>query len=475
MKILKTLSKNAFLNLGCVLFLFVGSLKAQEITGTWEGKLKVQGTELRLVFNLSENNGTYGGTMDSPDQNSYSIPLSEVLIKNDSILLTLKAAGISYKGKLQGDACEGTFKQGTFKVEMPLIKSTSEVKKLNRPQEPQPPFDYLIEEVQFYNKTAGINLAGTLTIPNGIGPFPVAVLISGSGAQNRDEEIFGHKPFRVIADDFAKKGIAVLRFDDRGTAKSEGNHALATSADFATDVSAAVDFLLGRKEIDSKKIGLVGHSEGGIIAPMVHDMRTDINFMVLMAGTGVRGDKLLLEQQRLIGQANGMTESQLAASAKVNSTLFEIVVNFEGAQEEKTKKLRDCLKETVKENPDLSALSQEDQESFILKIIQSLNSPWMHYFLKYDPSERLKRTSCAVLAINGTKDLQVPSEMNLIAIEEALKQAGNTNYEIQALDGLNHLFQECESGAPEEYGKIEQTLSPEVLDVMSLWILKTVK
>lgn len=474
MKLLR-LIKNAFLTIGCVLFLFTGSLKAQNISGAWEGKLKVQGAELRLVFNLIESDGVYGGTMDSPDQNAYSIPLSEVLVTNDSILLALKAAGISYKGKLQGDTCEGTFKQGAFTAEMPLKKSTSEVKKQNRPQEPQPPFDYPIEEVMFYNESAKINLAGTLTMPKGTGPFPVAVLISGSGAQNRDEEIFGHKPFKVIADDFAKKGIAVLRFDDRGTAKSEGNQAVATSADFATDVSAAVDYLKGRKEIDSRKIGLVGHSEGGIIAPMVHNMRNDISFMILMAGTGVRGDVLLLEQQRLIGQANGMTESQLTAAAKVNKALFEIVVNSEGTPEEKTKKMRDLLEGTIKENPELSALSQKDQESFITQNIQSLNSPWMTYFLKYDPSEMLKRTSCAVLAINGTKDLQVPAEMNLKGIEEALKQAGNTNYKIKALDGLNHLFQECETGAPGEYIKIEQTLSPIVLDVMSAWILETVK
>lgn len=474
MKKIIRLIKSTCLVLSCILFLFTGNLKAQHVSGSWEGKLKVQGTELRLIFNLIETDGVYEGTMDSPDQNAFGIPLSDVLVMNDSVTLHLKAAGISYRGKVNGESCSGMFKQGVFEVELSLKKTTSEVKKQNRPQEPKPPFDYLVEEVTFYNEAAKINLAGTLTIPRGEGPFPAAVLISGSGAQDRNEEIYGHKPFFVIADYFAHKGIAVLRFDDRGTAKSEGDHRGATSADFATDVSAAVEYLKGRSEIDVSKIGLVGHSEGGVIAPIVHTMRTDISFMVLMAGTGVRGDILLLEQQRLIGTANGMTEAQLNASAKVNRELFDIFVNSNVSLEETLKLLRVYLEDSLNDNPTLREASAADQEAYITAIIQPLNSLWMSYFLKYDPSEALKKTTCAVFAINGTKDLQVPAEMNLNAIESALKQAENSHYEIRAFDSLNHLFQECETGAPSEYGKIEQTIAPVVLDAMSEWILKTV-
>ena len=472
MKKIKRLSKDTFLGLGCVLFLFVGSLNAQNIEGSWEGKLKVQGIELRIVFNLNEADGVFEGTMDSPDQNAFGIPLSEVLVKGDSVTIKVNQAGISFLGKVEGPNCIGTFKQGAFEVEMPLTKSTSEVKKLNRPQEPQPPFDYPIEEVQFYNKSADITLAGTLTLPNGDGPFPVVVLISGSGAQDRNEEIFGHKPFMVIADDFAKKGIAVLRFDDRGTAESEGNHAIATSADFATDVSAAVDYLKGRKEIDMDKIGLVGHSEGGVIAPMVQNMRDDIAFMILMAGSGVPGHELLLEQQRLIGLANGMIESQLEESAKVNSGLFQIIVNSTGSLEETSEELRKYLEESLKDNPSLSSAAPEEQKSYISGVIRGLNSPWMQYFLKYDPSKALEKTTCPVLAINGDLDLQVPAKMNLEAISQALDIAGNKQYETVEFPKLNHLFQECETGALSEYGKIEQTIAPIVLDTMSAWILK---
>lgn len=466
--------QQAFVHFSCALLLFVGTLNAQDIAGSWEGKLKIQGVELRLVFHLNQTDGVYEGTMDSPDQNAYGIPLSEVLVENDSVHLKIKSAAIYYKGKFKGDGIDGLFTQGNFSTPMPLVEAQKEVQKPNRPQEPKEPYNYLVEEVTFHNSSSGINLAGTLTRPKDSGPFPAVVLISGSGAQNRDEEIYGHKPFKLIAHELTSKGIAVLRFDDRGTAASEGNHAVATSADFATDVSAAVDFLKSDSSINPQKIGLIGHSEGGIIAPMVHAMRDDIAFMVLLAGTGVRGDRLLLEQQRLIGAANGMTEQQLQDSEKINKVLFDIVVSSEGSQQELSEKLRTYLKKSLVGNSQFENASETEQENYISGIVHRLVAPWMRYFLKYDPSDALQKTTCAVLALNGSLDLQVPAAMNLSSINAALKKAGNTSFEIQELEGLNHLFQECETGAPGEYNTIEQTMAPIVLSTMSSWILKEV-
>jgi hypothetical protein len=308
-----------------------------------------------------------------------------------------------------------------------------------------------------------------LTLPAKVGIFPVVVLISGSGPQNRDEELLGHKPFLVLSDYLTRNGIAVLRYDDRGVAKSEGDFKTATSLDFASDAEAAVSYLKTRKEIDKKKIGLIGHSEGGIIAPMVASKSKDISFIVLLAGTGIPGNQILLLQQELIGKASGASESDLYKSHEINSAIFDIVIksnNTDTLRNELTGFLMQKLKESANsQKPE--GISDSD---FVKSQVDQISTPWMQYFIKYDPAPTLERVKCRVLALNGEKDLQVPANENLPAIKSDLLKSGNKNVTTKEFPNLNHLFQECKTGLPAEYAQIEQTISPVVLVEIVKWI-----
>ena len=307
-------------------FLIASPVFSQDITGQWNGVLKVQGIQLRLVFNISRTDSGYVSTMDSPDQGAKGIPTSTTSFKDSVVKITLDKLHIDFEGKLgQDNHIVGTFKQNGMSFPLNLSREFVEKEEILRPQEPKKPYPYYVEDVTFENKKAGISLAGTLTMPEKEGVFPAVVLISGSGAQNRDEEILGHKPFLVIADFLTRNGIAVLRYDDRGTASSTGDFKSATSADFATDVESAVTYLSTRKEINKKKIGLIGHSEGGIIAPMVAASSKKVDFIVLLAGTGIRGDQLLLLQQRLIGKASGINDADLNKNESINKKAFDLV------------------------------------------------------------------------------------------------------------------------------------------------------
>lgn len=266
------------------------TLTAQDITGQWNGILKVQGTQLRLVFNVSKSDNGYSSTMDSPDQGAKDIPVAKTTFENPSIKFEVTNAGIEYLGAIKDNEIVGIFKQGGMELPLNLSREVLEKEEVKRPQEPSKPYPYYSEEVTFPNTKANISLAGTLTLPEKKGNFPVVILITGSGPQNRDEELLGHKPFLIISDHLTKNGIGVLRYDDRGVEQSTGDFSSATSADFATDVESAIDYLKTRKEIDKSKIGLVGHSEGGLIAPIVASESKDVSFIVLLAGTGIRGD-----------------------------------------------------------------------------------------------------------------------------------------------------------------------------------------
>ncbi|MBD2701665.1 alpha/beta hydrolase [Spirosoma sp. BT702] len=444
------------------------SAHGQPIAGQWFGALRIPGNQqLRLVFNISKTDNSYSATMDSPDQGAKGIPATSTTFENPKLTITLKNLSIDYTGELKGDSIVGTFKQGGFSLPLTLSKKEIEKKAAIRPQEPAKPYPYHSEDVTFENPTANITLAGTLTLPKKEGNFPAVVLITGSGPQNRNEELLDHKPFLVLADYLTRNGIAVLRYDDRGVADSKGNFQMATSADFATDVLAAVTFLKGRKEINPKHIGLIGHSEGGLIAPMVAQQSKDVGFLVLLAGTGIPGDQLLLKQQELIGKASGVSDSALQKILADNKVAYNIITQSTNTDSLK-RTLTNYLKKVM---PDTSAGSDEH----IKAQVAQLASPWLQYFMRYDPAVTLTKVKIPVLALNGANDLQVPAELNLTAIRNALAKAGNKHVTTKVLPGLNHLFQESKTGLPAEYGSIEQTFSPVALAEIANWIQQQTK
>ncbi len=442
----------------------------QDITGQWNGELKVQGTQLRLVFNITNTESGFSSTMDSPDQGAKDIPTTTTSFENSILKITIANAKIEYEGTLgENNIIVGTFKQGGQSFQMNLSKEIIEKEKLVRPQEPIKPYSYYSEDITFENKKAGINLAGTLTLPNKEGVFPVVILISGSGPQNRDEELLGHKPFLVLSDYLTKNGIAVLRYDDRGTALSKGDFKTATSLDFATDVEAGIDYLKTRKEINKKEIGLIGHSEGGIIAPMVASKSKDVAFIILLAGTGIQGDQLLLLQQKLIGKVSGVSDEDLQKNESTNRKAFDIV-NKSNSLEQLNTDLTNYIKQTLKDNPNAEKPEGMSDDDFVKLQVNQIANPWMQYFIKYNPVPTLEKVKCPVLALNGEKDLQVPPKENLEAIKKALTKGGNKKVTTKELPNLNHLFQECKTGSPDEYATIEQTFSPIALTEILKWI-----
>lgn len=454
------------------LLLFSTFFFAQDITGGWSGTLKIQGTELPLVFNFTKTPTGYSSTMDSPKQGAKGIPVSEISFINNTLKIEVKVAGINYNGILKGDTeIIGTFSQGTFSAPMNLTKG---VAALIRPQEPLKPYPYLSEDVSFLNAKENILLAGTLTLPKKEGKFPAVILISGSGQQNRDSEILGHKPFLLISDYLTRNGIAVLRYDDRGVGQSKGNPTLSTSADFANDAAAAVDYLRSRKEINTKNIGIIGHSEGGMIAPMLAANDKNIAFLVLLAGTGVTGDLVLLDQNYQLGKQAGMTEAELEEAKVTNQTLYNIIKADTNLSQTK-ENLTAFLQSAIDKSPESERPSKEEVATTIKNEVNSMTIPWFRYFITYDPAQNLKKVKCPVLILNGEKDIQVNATLNTKAIEKALKETGNKKVTTEIFPGLNHLFQHCDTCTVSEYSELEETFAPEVLKTMSDWILQQAK
>lgn len=450
------------------------SAKSQEIIGQWYGKLAIQGTELRIVFNISTTENGYTSTMDSPDQGAKGIPVKSTNYENGILKIEMPNIKLEYSGELKSGTISGNLKQNGMSFPMNLSKEAIQKRVAIRPQEPKKPYPYYSEDITFENKKDNITLAGTLSLPKKEGTFPVVLLISGSGPQNRDEELLGHKPFLVLSDYLTRNGIAVLRFDDRGTALSEGNFKSATSLDFASDVEAGIQYLKTRKEIKNNKIGLIGHSEGGMIAPIIASKSKDVDFIVLLAGTGVTGEEILLLQQELIGRVSGISEKDLLRSKNTNKGAFEIVKKAT-SQEEMIKELTFYFEKIIKETPETEKPKEVKEEEYVKMMVDELSNPWMQFFIKYNPAVSLDKVKCPVLAINGEKDLQVPAKINLEAIKKALDKGKNKKSTVMELPNLNHLFQECKSGSPEEYATIEETFSPKALEVVKNWIQNQVK
>lgn len=344
----------------------------------------------------------------------------------------------------------------------------------NRPQEPKEPYNYISEDVYFTNfKADSIKLAGTLTLPKDIMKPVVAILISGSGPQNRNEELANHKPFLVLANYLTNMGIAVLRYDDRGTAESEGKFKNATTYDFATDVEAAITYLKTRSDVDTSKIGLIGHSEGGLIAPIVASRNKDVAFAILLAGTGVDGAKVLETQSRRAAELAGANSAVLDENEKLSKIIYDILrtnSNVETIKTKITKELND-----FKTNNPTSILAPAITPALIEQQLSILKSKWLLTFIRIEPKDYLEKTTCPVLALNGSKDFQVLPKINLEGIKNGLEIAGNKDVIIKELEGLNHLFQTAETGSMHEYSKIEETFSPIALKIIKDWILERFK
>lgn len=445
------------------------------ITGDWYGKLETPSGNLRIVFHINEyENGELSASLDSPDQGARGLAASSINYEEGVLKLEMMGGAAKYEGSYiaDGEKIEGTFKQGGG--ELPLLMEREKPAAPRRPQTPQEPFPYKIEDVKYPNESAAIELGATLTLPEGKGPHPVVIMISGSGAQDRDETLLGHKPFWVIADYMSRRGLAVLRFDDRGVGESGGDPTSATSKDFATDVEAGLKYLLSRSDIDPTKIGLMGHSEGGMIAPILASRSQEVAFIVLLAGPGMKGDELLSLQQEEIMLVQGLSKETVGKWIRVNENIYNILEKYPDS---------DAFSDFVRKNAEslLQELTEEEMAALdvnkenLSNKVALFSSPWFRYFLSYEPAEFLQKVSCSVLAVNGDKDLQVISKDNLEGIEAALKAGGNKDYEIKEFPKLNHLFQKTETGNPSEYAQLEETFSEEVLAYVHNWIMERVQ
>lgn len=393
------------------------NLKAQVISGAWKGDLNVGSAKLAIVFHFDDG----ACTMDSPDQGAKGIPAELLFISADSVSVSQKRMGVTFSGRLRDGAIVGRFSQGGLTA--PLTLTPGDVER-SRPQSPEGPFPYKTEEVSFVNGDA--TLAGTLVYPegwNGKKKVPVAIMVTGSGLQNRDEELMGHKPFLVIADYLARHGVATLRYDDRGAGASTGDAAGATTMDFMEDAAAGIGYLRSLGKFS--KVGIIGHSEGGEIAFML-GARKLVDFLVSMAGPGVQGDSILLAQNQNALRQAGLT--------------MRITKEYVRAQ------------------------------------IKAQNNPWLDYFIDYDPVQDIRQVRCPALILNGDKDIQVDAEVNVASIRENLpknrsgRRFADKRTKVIVYPSLNHLFQKCETGQADEYARIEETIFPEVLSDMAGWI-----
>jgi len=434
--------------------------KPSAVDGIWLGTLDTGAIKLRVAFHISTTESGLKATMDSLDQGANGIPVSEATLDGSTLTLKVEVAHGNFTGTVSadGETIDGQWSQSGASLPLRLKRTKDEaaLKKV-RPQEPKRPYPYDEEEVSFRNELAGINLAGTLTVPRGVGRHPAVVLITGSGPQNRDEEIMGHRPFLVLADYLTRHGIAVLRVDDRGVGKSGGKFAGATTADFATDAEAALAWLKTRQEIDAHHIGVLGHSEGGAIAPMVAARSIDIAFVVMLAGPGVPGDQIIPQQVLRLAEAAGVSHEVAEKNVQEERELLAIVEK-EKDDAVAEKKLRERLAGKMPQG-------QMDAQ------LKAVLSPWYRYFLTYDPRPALRKLKCPVLALNGSLDTQVDAQQNLPEIRKALEEGGNKSFEVVEMPGLNHLLQTAKTGSPNEYGEIEETMALAALDKIATWVL----
>lgn len=446
----------------------LAAVQPPDPVGRWEGTLVVPGASLRIVLHIAHaEGGGYTATMDSPDQGAFGIPAGAVEVEGARLTVAMPTIAGGWSGLVRGDTLAGEWTQAgtTFPLDLHRSAAAGDAPAPARPQHPVPPFPYDADEVRYPVPGTDVVLAGTLTRPPGDGPFPAALLITGSGPQNRDEEVMGHKVFAVLADALTRAGIAVLRVDDRGVGESTGDFASATTDDFALDAAAGVEFLRRQERIDPAAVGMIGHSEGGLVAPMAA-RTTAPAFVVLLAGPALAGEEVLVGQVAHMQRLQGVPAPQIAANTAAIREVARVL--RERPRDVWDDEARAALMTSLP-----SGVSEEQAaqlEASLEAQLRGLTTPWMARFLAYDPRPALEALRAPVLALYGALDAQVLPEQNLAPMRAAL--AANPQAQVEVLPGLNHVFQPATTGLPDEYARIETTFAPEVLERVADWILE---
>jgi len=451
--------KNHFILLFITLFTF--SAFSQEIKGDWTGMITGLKGSIEINFSISKKQNTLESSIDIPFNGIFEFKAEQTTLKDSILIMTFPKLNLVYEGIVKNESeINGNLSKGGNPINLDLKPGKIEI---NRPQEPLPPFDYYSEDITFTN-SEGIPIKGTLSLPNKKGKFPVVIIISGSGPHDRVGEMYGHKPYLVIADHLTKNGIGVLRYDERGVGESGGDFDTATISEFSDDVSSAITYLKTRKDIRKKNIGLIGHSLGGIEGPKVASERTDVSFLVLMAAPGLNGNELMLLQKAAFEREAGLNTEQIKFGQKMMKGSYDIITETNL----KNEALKDSLHSFFIK--DYGMIPENQREA----IVNQIGSSEVVSLIRSKPTEFLKKVNCPVLAINGSKDLQVTPKENLEAIKTSLEKNGNMDFEILEFENLNHLFQESKTGSLKEYAQIEQTISPKVLEKINTWILEQV-
>jgi dienelactone hydrolase len=480
---MKRINHIAIVSLGLLIAIVWGTAGSKAVAaiepgieGVWLGTLSVnEQLSLRVAFEISRNSdGQLVATFASVDQGAFGIPVEKVTSANGKVTLDVKAIGAVVTGEIKGQTIASSFRQGDREPTPVLLKKIDKMPEspLKRPQEPKKPYPYIEEEVSYENKQDGVTLAGTLTFPKTGGPFPAVVLITGSGPNDRDETIWKHRVFLVLADYLTRQGIAVLRSDDRGVGKSTGDFKTASIADFARDALAGVTYLEARSEINGGRIGVLGHSLGGDIAPLAAAESENVAFAVLMAGSATTLAEDIHYQCRRMFGLGGASEEAIALNERINRSVFGII-EAEEDREVAEKKIRKVLAELT-----LEAESIDEEDRKIVGMPVPLDVKGFEGFLTangrfdlfYSAGPSLKKLNCPILALIGEKDAHISPEVNVESIRMALETVGNRTYKVEVLPGLNHLFQTAKTGAPSEYVKIEETIAPSALKLMADWI-----
>ena len=452
----------------------------QQPVQDWMGVLNAGGQKIQLKLHLVQNaDKTFSSNWDVPAQKAKGIPSSKTELSGNQLSIEIKMIGASYTGTLNttGDKIEGSWGQSgmNFPLNMEPLNEGLVETIIAKPQTPKPPFNYLVKDFVYEGVSTRLSYGATLTYPADNAKHSLIILITGSGRQDRDETIFDHKPFAVIADYLTKKGFAVLRVDDRGAGKSTGDFANSTTADFALDVEEHIRYAKTLPFIDTTKIGLLGHSEGGLIAPMVAARNKSVAFIILMAGPGIEINELMAVQNEMVLKSAGISQSAIDAYIPLYKQLMKTIIRIDN-KEEAILKSKGIVKEWFhKTDQNLVKLTtnmstEADIDKFATTMAETLSTNWWKYFAAYNPQPVLQKVKCPVLAMNGSADIQVPAELSLKGMEAALKKGGNKQYVTKQFEGLNHLFQKCTKCTVTEYGELTTTIEEDVLDTIGNWL-----